>query len=305
VSESTVLCVCTYKRPAGIQNLLEHLCQLENPGNLSVVVIDNDAAGAGKQVCDSLPASYPYRVQSRIEERPGIVFARNAALNLALSLDSEFIAFLDDDEWPSPQWLSELHRVQQQTDADVVGGPTQTVFPENTRDVVKQNPYYGADLNLPEGAECKLEAAGNFLLRAATAKLFAPEFFHQDFANSCGEDLAFFTQLEHSGAHMCWAPGALVSESVEAYRLTDEWMKSRVVTIANSRVRVMQLLKPGLLASLTRGIKTGGLFVYSMLVTARGLLDKRIAYEAWLLRWKFWGKFTAHLNIATQRKESP
>lgn len=304
MSESTVLCVCTYRRPAGIQNLLEHLCKLENPGDLSVVVVDNDAAGAGKQVCDSLPASYPFRVHSRIEKRPGIVFARNAALNLALSLDAEFIAFLDDDEWPSPQWLSELRRVQKQTNADAVGGPTQTVFPDNTRDVVKQNPYYGADLNLPEGAECKLEAAGNFLLRAATARQFAPEFFHQDFANSCGEDLAFFTQLEQSGARMCWAPNALVSESVEAYRLTDEWMKSRVVTIANSRVRVMQLLKPGLPASLIRGIKTGGLFAYSMLVTARGLLDKRIAYEARLLRWKFWGKFTAHLNIATQRKES-
>ena len=80
-------------------------------------------------------------------------------------------------------------------------------------------------------------------------------------------------------------------------------MKSRVINIANSRVRVMQMLQPGLPAALVRGIKTMALAGWAGVNTILGLFVPGLREKARMLRWKFIGKMTAHLRIATTRGE--
>jgi len=300
---NTVLCVCTYRRPDGLRSLLDSLTELEGAEGIHVVVVDNHADGEGAAVCENLPDDYPYTVHSSVEPQAGISPARNAAVTKALSMNPRFLAFLDDDEHPSTQWLSELLRVQAETDADAVGGPTLSVFPEDTDESIRNNPYFGADLSIQDGASCQLQAAGNFLITADCIKTLAPTFFRPEFAQSGGEDPAFFTQLQQGGASMHWAAQAIVHEAVPANRLTDSWMKSRVIGIANSRVRVMQMLQPGLPAALIRGLKTVALGIVAGLQSIIGLISPDWRHRARLLRWKFWGKFTAHLRIATTRGE--
>jgi len=147
----TVICVCTYKRPDEIRLLLDALTQLNSTNDIEICVVDNDAAGEGAAVCNSLPADYPYTVHAMVEPQAGISPARNTVVTHALTLQPVFLAFLDDDERPEPQWLSELLRVQHETGADVVGGPTLSEFPENIPDEVKNNPYFGADLGCSDG----------------------------------------------------------------------------------------------------------------------------------------------------------
>ncbi len=299
----TVICVCTYKRPDGIRLLLNELTRLDGAENLEICVVDNDADGEGAAVCNSLPADYPYPVHAMVEPQAGISPARNKVVAFALTLQPDFLAFLDDDERPETQWLSELLRVQQATDADVVGGPTLSDFPDNVPDSIKKNPYFGADLGINDAQSCQLQAAGNFLIKADVINTMAPTFFHPAFAQSGGEDLAFFTQLAKNGASMRWAANAIVHEAVPANRLTQNWMKSRVINIANSRVRVMQMLEPGPIAAFIRGIKTVALGTVAGLssLIALALPDKRD--QARMLRWKFWGKMSAHLRMATTRGE--
>lgn len=309
----TVICVCTYKRPDGIRLLLNALAQLDgvkvDGGNnvgasdIEICVVDNDAAGEGAHICNNLAADYPFLVHAMVEPQAGISPARNAAVNHALTRNPVFLAFLDDDERPEPQWLNELLRVQSTTGADVVGGPTLSEFPDNVPDQVKQNPYFGADLGFNDMQRCQLQAAGNFLIKADVINTMAPTFFHPAFAHSGGEDLAFFTQLAKNGAVMYWAANAIVHEAVPANRLTRTWMKSRVINIANSRVRVMQMLEPGLIPALIRGIKTVALGIVAALssLIAFALPNKR--EQARMLRWKFWGKLSAHFRIATTRGE--
>lgn len=299
----TVVCVCTYRRPESLRALLNSLTTLTGAQGIEIVVSDNDAAGEGAAVCQQLPSDYPFKVHSLIETQAGISPARNAVVNKALSLDPEFLAFLDDDERPSTQWLSELLRVQADTNADAVGGPTLSEFPPHADDEQKNNPYFGADLGITDGAACQLQAAGNFLIRASVIKTMAPVIFLPEFAESGGEDLAFFTQLAQKNATMHWAANAIVHEAVPANRLTQEWMKSRVVNIANSRVRVMQMLEPGLLSALIRGLKTVALGTVAILTTMMAVLLPVKREQARMLRWKFWGKLTAHLRIATTRGE--
>jgi len=300
---NTVICVCTYKRPDGIRLLLNALTQLHDANGIQICVVDNDAAGEGAAVCKSLPADYPYTVHSVVEPQAGISPARNTVVALALSLKPDFLAFLDDDERPEPQWLSELMRVQQTTEADVVGGPTLSEFPDNVPDQVKQNPYFGADLGVGDAQSCQLQAAGNFLIKADIISTMAPTFFHPAFAQSGGEDLAFFTQLAKNGANMRWAAHAIVHEAVPANRLTQSWMKSRVVNIANSRVRVMQMLEPQLLPAIIRGIKTVALGTVAGLSSLLAVAIPNRREQARMLRWKFWGNLSAHLRLATTREE--
>jgi len=299
-----VLCICTYRRPDGLRKLLDALPTLTGIEDLQVVVSDNDADKEGVAVCQSMPADYPFTIHALSETEAGISAARNAATTKALMLNPDWVAFLDDDEWPEPAWLSELLRVQSLYDADAVGGPTRPVFPEGTADELRHSPYYGADMYLADGAECQLQAGGNFLMKADVLRTLAPEFFRPEFAHSGGEDLAFFTQLALAGHSMRWAAQAIVHEPVPDSRLSPDWMKHRIVTIHNSRVRVMQLLKPSVLSSLVRCTKTVGLGFVAYGLSLFSWLSPKLSEKAKHLRWKFQGKLSAHLGRISLRRET-
>ncbi|MEE9335545.1 MAG: glycosyltransferase family 2 protein [Granulosicoccaceae bacterium] len=297
------ICICTYKRPDGLTKLLDKLTQLTPATPDAVVVIDNHKDGEGAAVCSRLAASYPFELHYAIEAEPGISYARNSAVSLALQQQADLIAFLDDDEWPEPNWLTELIRVQTDTDADAVGGPTLSVFPPNSPESLTSNPYYGADMSIEDGSRCHLQAAGNFIIRASTISDMGPAFFRTEFAHSGGEDLAFFLTLTQKGARMAWAANAVVHEAVPANRMSRDWLKGRIINIANSRVRVMQILEPGIVPAAIRGLKTVALFFQATVWSLIGLLNVTRREHAAMLRWKFLGKFTAHIRHKTVREE--
>ena len=296
-----VIAICTYQRPEGLERLLRSLTSLEGDNNITVAVADNDAAAEGLAVVERMRAAYPYPLVSTRAEQPGISHSRNAVATLALAQEPELIAFLDDDEWPEPQWLSEMIRVQATCNADAVGGPTVSLFPDDAPAELTQSHYYGAALDVPDGAACQLQAAGNFLIRASTLASLGPQFFHPDFAQSGGEDLAFFMTMAQRGHTMHWATNATVYEPVPKERLTTAWLRERVKIVHNSRVHVMATLQPGLVATLVRLIKTAGLGAYATLYSLAGLVLPTMRLDAASLRWKFIGKLSAHLNLRAAR----
>lgn len=297
-----VIAICTYRRPDGLERLLNALTHLDTSDHqITVAVADNDKAAQGIAVVDRLRADYPYPIVTVRAEQPGISHSRNAVATLALAQSPELVAFLDDDEWPEPHWLSEMVRIQTQHDADAVGGPTVSLFPDNAPEALKQSHYYGAAIDKPDGAACQLEAAGNFVILASVLASLGPQFFHPDFAQSGGEDLAFFMTLQQRGHSMHWARQATVYEPVPNERLTKEWLRERVKIVHNSRVHVMATLQPGLGAALVRLVKTAGLGGWATLYSAAGLFVPALRLDAAALRWKFLGKLTAHFNLRAAR----
>ncbi|MFK8082863.1 MAG: glycosyltransferase family 2 protein [Granulosicoccus sp.] len=299
-----VLGICTYRRPDGLLKLLETLPLLDGVDSLEIVVADNDAAEEGLKVCQNLPDDYPFTVNTLLQTTSGISAVRNAVALAALARQPDMVAFLDDDEWPEPQWLAELLRVQALYNADLVGGPTRPVFPDYADPELHENPYYGADMDLPDGSACQLQAGGNFLIKADILEQYSPVFFYEAFAHTGSEDLAFFTRLGHDGHSMRWAANAIVHEPVPQARLEPDWLRQRVINIHNSRVRVMQHMQPGWLASVIRVAKTCALasVAGALTVTSIALPDYR--RSAQLLRWKFMGKLTAHLGQTVTRGET-
>lgn len=304
----TAIAICTYQRPSGLNRLLDAIAQLALPDGvgdqeIAVVVVDNHESAEGLAVCEQRAPDYRFALRATCQPGNGISEARNASVAMALSINPTYVGFLDDDEWPETVWLSELVKVLEQAKADVVGGPTRSVFPNDAPPELLNNPYFGADMNLTDGAACELQAAGNFLIRSTTLTETAPVCFHPDFAHSGGEDLAFFTKLAQQGAKMVWAQAAVVHEEVPRNRLSHDWLRTRVIGVANSRVRVMQMMKPGPKPSFVRGAKTLALAGQASLYTVLGMASPKLAHEAEQLRWKFLGKFTAHFNRKTTRPE--
>ncbi len=300
-----VIAICTFERPDSLRHLLQALRTLAFDGQIEIVVADNSAALEGLAVLDTLPADYPHPTHGvDASARPGISENRNRALTRALELSPDVIACIDDDEWPEPEWLAELVRVQDTTGVSAVGGPTLPAFPVSATDAQRRNPYFGADMNLPNGAACTLQAAGNFLILPEALAGMGPEFFDSHYAHSGGEDLDFFARLEQAGHRMAWASQAIVHEPVIAARLSHNWMKARIINIHSTRVRIMQKLEPGFGASLVRSVKTAGLGAVSLLYTVVGLFSRPLAEEARLLRWKFLGKLAGHRGSERRRTET-
>ena len=102
------VCVCTFQRPDLLKRLLVELDKQESGGlfTFSAVVADNDAAGSARATIQGLKLSFP--VKYCIEERRGIAFARNRVIENA---EGDFLAFIDDDEFPVPTWLLTLFNV--------------------------------------------------------------------------------------------------------------------------------------------------------------------------------------------------
>lgn len=292
---SLAVCICTYRRPAGLARLLRALATLRAPRPFAVYVVDNHGDGEGLAALAELQrAGLPYAVQGAASTGAGISHARNQVLQLALDGGAELLALIDDDEWPDPRWLAELLRVQAIDDADAVGGPTRPVFEHEPDPVLRGSVYYGADLALDDNAPCTLEACGNALLKAELLRRLQRPWFDPDLGHSGGEDQAFFMRLQQAGARMRWAPQAHVFESVPPARSNRAWLARRVALIANARLRNLQKHQPGAAARALRLAKTAVLALQALAYTAVTPLGARWRYRALVHRAKLLGKLQAH-----------
>ena len=131
-----IIAIPTFRRPTSLARLLGALEKLQMDSRVLVVVADNDAEGhAGYDFCRSICAHYRWPLDPIIAEERGIAQVRNALVQRALGYPgARFVAMLDDDEWPSPQWLDQLLRVQAESGADVVEGSV--LFESNWRMVI-------------------------------------------------------------------------------------------------------------------------------------------------------------------------
>ena len=227
------VCVATCGRPVGLGNLLGALEVLEIPAGatLQVVVIDNDPDGSAKATCDEVGERHAYPLRYVVEKRRGIPFARNAAIAVALS-DSDFIAFIDDDESPEPDWLAELLRVQDYYKADVVTGPGLPRYFDPPPDWVVEGAFHDRPRH-PTGTLRHVAFTGNALVRSVVFESF-DRHFDEAMALSGGGDEEFFTRVVAAGFQIIWADNAIVHESVPASRVTLRWILQRGFRVGTS-----------------------------------------------------------------------
>jgi len=213
------VCVCTYKRPLFLKRLLDELGVQETGEafNYSIVVVDNDRLGSAKDVISDFKATSSIPITYCVEPRQGIALARNKAIQNATG---DFVACIDDDEFPCKHWLRTLFRVCNEYGADGVLGAVKRHFDGVPPRWVVRGNFYDRPIR-PTGlrVEWREGRTGNVLLKRElftdTDQPFRPEF-------RSGEDVEFFRRMITNGHLFIWSSEALVFEVVPPVR----WKRS-------------------------------------------------------------------------------
>ena len=111
------VCVCTFRRPQLLQRGLMALQRMDTKGEFtfSIVVADNDSNQSARTVVEECAKTATIDIAYCVETQQNIALARNQAIRRGRG---EFVAFIDDDEWPSEQWLSLMLKTCETCHAD-------------------------------------------------------------------------------------------------------------------------------------------------------------------------------------------
>jgi glycosyltransferase involved in cell wall biosynthesis len=257
---SVCVCVPTFRRPAGLRKLLSHIERLNYPGPLSIIVVDNDAElHAGADVVEQMRPSFRFPLTGRIESRRGHTYAYDTAFVAACrrSEAADFIAVLDDDEYPDPNWLTEMIEVAHRYDVEIVGGPVFPVFDAPNHWLAKSGLYLPT--RYQTGPVAMIYGAGNMLIRRTTLESYLDEPFLHDYAFTGGGDEEFFYRCRRDGRSFAWADEAHVFETTPRSRTTVGYLLRRMFRKGAGATRVDRKFAGNLTGALRRWCKGLGL----------------------------------------------
>lgn len=220
------VCICTFKRLPFLRRLLSALAAQETGGRFtySVVVADNDRQQSAKPVVDEWAAGSTLRVSYCLEVRQNIALTRNKAIEHA---HGDFVAFIDDDEWPTPRWLLTLFTACRDYDVDGVLGPVKPHFDEPPPRWVVAGKFYDRP-TYPTGfvIDWRKGRTGNVLLKGrlfdGETQPFRPQFL-------TGEDQDFFRRMIDKGRRFIWCDEAVAYETVPSIRWNRTFMLRRAL----------------------------------------------------------------------------
>src|SRR5437660_5557151 len=220
------VCICTYKRPQFLRRLLLELAR-QNTGCLftySIVVADNDELETARMEVLDFAARATIPVVYCVEPRQNIALTRNKAIENA---NGDFVAFIDDDEFPTKGWLLTLFKACNKYNVDGVLGPVRRHFDEEPpKWVVKGKFYERPTYTTGFVIDWRKGRTNNVLLKkrifAAGTQPFRPEF-------RTGEDQDFFRRMIEKGHVFIWCNEAVAYEAVPPIRWKRTFMLRRAL----------------------------------------------------------------------------
>jgi succinoglycan biosynthesis protein ExoM len=123
--------IATFRRPYLLEKAIESCVNQSNSLklNVQIVVVDNSPERSAQAVVQRLATENAMPITYINVPEQNISLARNAGI---LHSDAQFIAFIDDDERATPQWLDHLVATQRICNADLVYGPVIPIFEGGT-----------------------------------------------------------------------------------------------------------------------------------------------------------------------------
>lgn len=236
MSELIVIGVCTLGRPVYLTRCLRSLQELRLPKGkrLALCLIDNNPDGQAHSLFTEI--ELPFEKHYVPAPERGLSNARNKAIEKALELQADYIAFIDDDETASPHWIYESAATMDSEQAEVVSGPRTFHLPETTsswiRDLSVFRKRTGVDI---------VASTSNVLFRICLVEAWGLR-FRRRFNLTGGEDKVFFLEAAAKGARTVWSHGAEVHEYVPASRATLKWFLQRKFRSGITRVLTQRFM---------------------------------------------------------------
>jgi succinoglycan biosynthesis protein ExoM len=233
------VCIASYKRPSELAVLLSSLAQqrLDDSISMRVIVIDNDPERSAKNAFDAFARNVSISCIYDTQPEKNISLTRNKALSYATS---EYIAFVDDDEWVEEGWLNALLSTSIIYDADIVFGPVFKQIPEGSPRWVISGGFFDNKVTLGTGSLVTHGATNNVLIRSSP-KMRPLLKFDRNYGLTGGEDTELFSRLYSNGFRLVWCREAIVYEKVTSDRMTVRSLSMRSFSGGQSHVRIHRI----------------------------------------------------------------
>lgn len=284
------VCICTYRRDELLENLLRKLkCQQSDDAfEVSVVVVDNDAEAPARATVARVGREQSLDYTYDVEPDKCIAAARNRAVRLARG---NYVAFIDDDEFPPAEWLLTMFHAMQLFGADGALGPVYPFFRESPPDwLVKSKLCERPVHRTGTWLHWEQTRTGNVLLKRS---LFEEHglWFDVKYRTS-GSDKEYFREAMSLGYRFVAVEEAPVYEIVPPARQTKHYYLNRAIVQASNerRFRAPYLKGVSKLAAPMKAIAALGIYGFLLPFSAfLGMhavvlcLEKCAYHLSWLL----------------------
>lgn len=215
--------ICTFRRP-DLEATLLSLFLLVVPAGTRVrlIIADNDETPSASALVDGLRRRSPFDILYVHCPKSNISIARNACLAAA---EGEYLAFIDDDETATPEWLAELLSTAAATAADAVLGPVRAIYGDGAPAWMKSGDFHST-LPVWVGPSIRTGYTCNVLLDLRSPRIRGRR-FAVSLGQSGGEDTHFFTEVTDAGGLIAYAEKAVLYEPVPAKRAQLGWLVKR------------------------------------------------------------------------------
>ncbi|HVY14586.1 MAG TPA: glycosyltransferase [Rhodopila sp.] len=292
------VCICTTDRPRYVRDCLRGLARQTVPRQRFALLIV-DSASADRTELAALADEHDARLV-RVE-RPGVSLARNAG---AWAARSRYIAYIDDDAIPEPNWIESILASLRKPGPPpaLIGGrilpkweaPLPRWWPSSLRGVLSIIEHEGEGEYRTDAVPPKLEPYGANMVVNVLSLLAAG-----GFGSSVGrygdtllsdEEVQLAWSLQDAGYSVRYDSRIVVYHQIQARRLCPEWLLSRLYWQGASTVLTRRLLQDpaSVWRELPRRLAVACLLAPAMLVPRRStrLLAARwrLAYATGFIR---------------------
>jgi glucosyl-dolichyl phosphate glucuronosyltransferase len=232
-------CICTHNRPAYLRDCLDGLRrQTVGADRFDILVVDSGSTGDVPAQIVGLVADIANARLLRVDQ-PGVSFARNAG---AAAARGSYIAYIDDDAIPAPDWIERVQAATVEADPQpaLIGGrilphweaPLPAWWPPQLRGTLSIIEFEGhgeyRTTALPPGLE---PYGANMAVHVPT--LLALGGFSRDSgrigtALLSDEEVQLAWRVQAAGFSARYDPRIVVRHQIQATRLSPRWLLSRL-----------------------------------------------------------------------------
>ena len=290
--------VTTFERPKLLRRTLEAIAALECKADIEVFVADNgfekqEGVAVAHEMRD---AGFPFPITAFAVTDRGITYPRNALVDRVFeNLDTDFLAFVDDDQLPEVNWLQALLDVQASYQSDAVGPAVLPMFEDPPPKWAESSSIYRR-YSRNTGLVPILDGTGGVLLAKSILNKIKRPWFNNYFALSGGEDFEFFLRLKANGGKFAFATEAIINEYYTEDRVTMSWALKRAYRIGNSSILINLLSQPKWQVVVRQAPKMVVGALLGPVLAALSIWSPGLAFDMLCKSARAYGKFTALLG---------
>ena len=232
------VCIASYKNERGLSKLLNELAYLEIPTDhrllINVVINESSISSEYNTIISKFQS---INIKFEAEPMKGIPFVRNRLVKM--SFGSDYLIFIDDDEYPDKNWLRELIGSANQSNVDIVQGFVLPSFPPGVPEWVTDSKIFSGP-HYKDGEHLNTFYTNNVLVKKSV--FTSPHFvFDESLANTGSTDYLLGKQLSTNGVKILLNKKALVFEDIPLARISIAWYLRRRYRVGNVNSRIDRL----------------------------------------------------------------